>query len=792
MTIVATTYGVEISGFGVISGATPLRYLLTSRISPSITKYESAPIIAKFPSVVSTRVNILNSTCDMGTFRFKVGLTDQSPVARELRNWVFQSRPERSGLVYSAIDSTTDPVTFGVSLESPSVGFAANQAIYIGREALKINSVTAPSGGFQILTCSRAIFGTAKQFHDAGPLDDRDIYLVNPVVLGREVTIFDIDIHDPNVSSPIWRGIIDSVNFDEGLSMIDVACRDTFATYGRRKVGEGRSEIFGVVYNPPARDASETVFVTIDESDFSTLSSDESTTGLLISGETTPATLPEIPYDTYSGYRAYIQSDCIVLMYGTIRFYSSGFRSDSWNALGDGVPTLLGTVCENDETQNKSKELLRECLVASKGTVSALINESTPNVSHFADENGDQSFHPCDIFLCLLTSTGTASWEGVVRTSGNNGDWDWLPSYWGLGVPENLVDSDGIKALRDGYLRGASCEALVIGEEKKSEDANKVFEKLLSPMLVFPCLNEEGLITLKQFRDVPLNAVVANIGDGDLVDYVQRQPYSTQERIDVVKVKACERPGEKNAVTFINADGAGKRAKRYPFGSKDLTVDAGWYGDPVSQDVSTVSDLLREVNSLRYLYVSDRLPEYTVEVRAGLPLIPAGSYISLTCRAIVAPGGSRGITNARCFVKSSSRNTGDRSQTLDLINVSQMTKADSYVSPSMLVDTGAHTTTSFLVDLDRFSSDDPSYFEIGDVVSLYDARGVRKSAADGTISGKLGTSFTLAPGFSVAPVAGDIIRLPDYADRVSSQEIYSWIADIDGTLDGDDADRWST
>lgn len=710
---------------------------------------------------LSTQIDLHESWIEMGSITVPVTRIDEHAGAIALRRFLFQSNPFPIGHLDDDVARGDTTIEFMGSPEgsAPSVG----TVIYIGREAMRVTAVAAGSGA-RTLTVTRNVFGTQKQEHSAHPLKgDRAVYDVNPIVETREVTLYEYDPAS-DTETKVWSGILEPPSLDDGLSTLTLKARDSWAAVAGRRLGEGRVEFLGrmgVLYELPRLTPAA------DDVEWHRVGALPAGNALVLAGE--------------SGVAA-----------ATFTVVTSPDATDYLQVDHQVVTPLFTDSASWVEWPTDDVELIREVLIADADSDYCMVK----------DENTDPSDHPLDILLNIWMSTGEAQWSpSVSHTIGANGDYDWLPAHWGLGIPEADIDVAGIIALRDGIFAGLRARNFCLGTEAEPVDAIEVVKRLLKPLFAFPTYTTAGKLSIGVALDPGPGNADATATAGDIISApgVKAQPWATVKRVRGSKVQVGRRwPTDDFAEVIHGLDNEVVRRNREPYGKTVLEVDAGDYGDPKTGALEpTTRAILRAIDVQRMLVLRSRLPEYELDFRPGFTNLAAGMWVDLTLGVLVGADGDRGTVDGhRCLVLEASRAGDSRVQPVRLMDFWPVTRADTVVLPAWVIGSVA-ADDEFDIVSNKFTTNDAATWIDGALVNLYDKRGVLRSTDGPTFGSISGTTVTLdaqwqASAVNVTPVAGDVIMPADYDDAIGDWPYGTWIADTSETLGSGNADasRW--
>lgn len=782
MTVTAQTLAIEIEGLGTgTSNGLPLRLTGTElRTHASVAQY--VPLLTSWPGTLSNSVDPLGGTTTQGTVTFSF-LADApaSIYGDKVREFFLVTRPEPAALLYA--DITAASGTMSVVQIPGADSIASTDTLYHEREAYYVIGVSIGGGvdSSDLITIQRGEYGTTAKAHASGAKDDREIYIGstdgasgNPIVESRKVTLYR---YTPGGSaSAFWTGFVDRV--EEAGGIITVTARDLWSWVAGSKLGVGApigtGAIFYIASDPNQRRVGAADTGGIDFTGPPLLSSGKYL--VLSDGEAiTPA---EVSSETVDGVTRYFLDT-----YGTNTEagYELLYRTAASNRIG--AEPIIGDA------------VLREVLVS----------YSDNTFSHFADSSGNHSSHPFDIIRNILCSTGEALWtSGGSRTVGSNGDYDWLPSYWGLAIDDDLIDHTGIDALKAlPPYAGLRMESLIVGMEGP-EDAQEVLERIFQATGTFPAMSSDGKITIKDLRDPGTSGADATLTVNNIVNPGGGQspirwrrsgfPLVRNMIVNIGRLGDDDKP----VLQLQQSDFQDRQTKRYPQIAEDVIIDAIDYGTPDGAAPLEQADI-KAIFRWRWQLQTAPLPEYELEVICSVASLPAGSIVDVTAPGVMDIDGTRGITSHRCVVLDSQLNTETFSQRLRMLDLYPVTRADKLLAPAWevasVVDAG-----EFSIQGSRFSADDTAFTILTtEELHLYDSSGVlRSTLATGTVNTLTTTTVSMDQPFedgggNVTPNVGDIIVLAAYdlgADAV--EDAYAFIADSDGTLGAasNPADRW--
>lgn len=759
MTALAFTPSIAIAGFGDPATGKPyrIRYASTDTVSSSVSP---ALILTAWPESVGDRIDFGELQRSVSTFAFECD-AKRSSIGAALLSFLFQAQPQPWGGLLEDISDTDTAIKvvkiLGETAPSPGT------SIYFEREVMVLDSISWNASGWYDCTVDRGQFGTEAEPHMAGDVDDRYVYSRNPIADSREVWVYDLDV-DAGTEQLVWSGMLEQPVRSVGNLRLNAI--DALGGVRGTQLGRGRLSFPGAVLR---EDEHEQLWI------------DTAGQAIIPPGMVMPDN------------RRIVVSDGDVVLTTAVRPPTS--------ERGDRVSLAFGSsgyvrTAEAFLTERKTGELtLSECLIAGDD------GHPYEDWCMVRDENDELSCHPVDIVLNILTSTGKATWDySGSHTVGPNGDFDWLPRHWGLGIPSAQVDSDSFLELRDSFLFSElRCPGFIVHEELV--DAAEIIKRLLQPLMAFLTIDSEGRFALRSLLDIG-QASALSIGDTDLAEPPIEQPWSAHELYSRAIINVGRRGLDTNPLFISMETGLGDiEQNRYPKGRSPLTVECPDYADPESATVPVANIIaLRRVNRLRQSMVVGRLPPYVLRLKPMATRLVSGDIIEATLTSQVGPDGTWGIVAHKCLVVSAEMDTRNRTQLVTVVDLSPVYRADKRVAPSWRI-YSVTSNTQFVVEASRFSAADRSEWVDGNTYELWSVAGVLRStdgAATGSINAVTGlvtlTAAWTASGSPVTPAAGDVVRIARYdgGPAIGDWLDQAYVADSDAELgtSGDDPHRW--
>ena len=754
--------------------------------------------LADLPSKISTTCEVLKGSTTQSTMQILIDRLDladqtQSRYSQAALSFFWGARPKPVARLQSSWTvGTTSQVVDIIAGETVP---AAGDIIYINREAIVLTNVTG-SGATRTLTMIRGQFGTDAEAHD---LEDPDIFLQNPVKLDRRVTLYEYDVRT-DTEAVRWRGVVEGIDLSDETQVLCITCRDLLGTISKRRVArerwEGEVDLIrvdnGGTQNPllfsivsAGRDDSKIVdykpFYPNVDAGFLSGTDQYTTLGFSI-----------------AAIALEIDGQAIAVAVNPPTIPAAGFaeKYSHFNDLGGFCRQLDGQTLEFEERKTmKAAEIL--------------VCDADSPLCYFKDDGANPTDHPAHIILNILTSTGTATWSGGVHDVGDNGNYDWLPGSWGLGIPVAWVDTAAFLLLvsrwptsnlraRSGYIGGG-------GDNGSAWD---LLSDLAQSMGAYLYMDDQARISIRRLADPGAGNTDHTLDAGDIAwaaNEGDEQGMTEQKPIYAISLECCQRGPGGEPAQIIDAGVIGQKwLGRYRFHAvRDKLDSTRIYGDPVDhrlgRDVLTLATVFR----WRYAWAIDRLPQYRIRLVHGSDLVMPGQWITLSHPSIFDNATlTRGITAHRCLVLEGDWDISTGAQELVIVDAQPITGADTLLSPAWSV-AAVSSSTSFTLAAGQFTeSTDRDTFVTGSTYQLH------LWTADGQLRSTAATAYASAfnsgtgvvtlfaafnDGGAVTPAVGDVVRLADYDNATGWQTLdYTWLGDASMLLGAanDNAGRW--
>lgn len=802
-------WGVSIAGFGDVDLellGEPIRLSYAARRVVGSARYVRG--VYNGPRKIKTECEPLEGLTTQGTITIefgeitkKISSTPGTRYGPQLLQYLWTPNPLADATLDGVLnDSAT---SFVILMNAGATEPAVGDFIRIGREVCSIANVSVGAANQRTITVdARGGFGTDAEQHT--PLDNFVYLNTNPIKVDRELIIHLLDL-DTDTESEIFRGVIEGRGLSDGNNLLRVKARDALGRAGRRKLGNGRwtgalTLVRGILNN-----RNDVLYVY-----------NNSAPGNPV--QFTPL-LADHPFDSYK--------KCLpVAIDGQAHLVTANSRPSAGQPYLYQVEIGIGEAYSLDGQRLDPGDPSR----AKRYTVKEILFCDADNsASLIRDDAGDRSDHPADIIRNILCSTGSATWpSGGSHTVGSNGDYDWLPGQWGLGLPDSLIDHDAFDLLRERFPTGAPKNALnqrlggiraqsfYCGADDSETPALEVVFDLAQCMSCYIYLLPDGRISIRHLSDPGILGVDQSVGVSEIkwtsgAEAGVETDIADNPPIYAIKMECAQRGPGGDPGQYVDAgDLRRTQLQRFRYLAKrDLIKSTRCIGSPKlnALDSYVLSALLAAFAS-RYEYTQEQLPIYTVKLNGSAPIITAGQWISLTDPTLIDVDGSRGITNHRCLVLTQDLDLSpvgsSYEQTLTVVDWAPVSPSTSLISPAWRV-TAVTSSKVFEVATaapQGFSDDDFQWLQTGAgyEYELWSSVGVlRSTATPGQILSLSSPQITMlvefGDGAAVTPSVGDIIRIARYDDRGDWDNVYpqTWISDDDAELGtaGDDAYKWS-
>ena len=765
--------------------------------SPTLANYVRG--LADLPSKISTTCEVLKGSTTQSTMQILIDRLDladrtDSRYARAALSFFWGARPKPvARLQASWTAATTSQVVDIIAGETvPSAG----DVIYINREAIALTNVTG-SGATRTLTMARGQFGTDAEAHD---LEDPDIFLANPVKLDRRVTLYEYNVRDDS-ETVRWRGVVEGIDLSDETQVLCVTCRDLLGTISKRRVARERWEGEVSISKPIPATGGD---------------------GLLISIR--PLTRDDTKIVDYKPFYPRIDAG---FLSGTDQYSTLGFDIDAIALEVDGnaiatqvsapfVPAagfeakynhwdILGGPCRQIDGQNIDIDAASKTMKAAE----ILVCDKDSPLCYFKNIDANPTDHPAHIIINILTSTGSATWVAGTHSVGTNGDYDWLPGSWGLGLPLAWVDTAAFIGLtqkwptsnlraRSGYIGGG-------GDNGSAWD---LLSDLAQAMNCYLYMDNQARISIRRLADPGAGNTDHTLDAGDIAwaaNEGDEQGMTEQKPIYAISLECCQRGPGGEPGQIIDAGIIGQKwLGRYRFHAvRDKLDSTRIYGDPVDhrlgRDVLTLATVFR----WRYAWAIDRLPQYRIRLVHGSDLVMPGQWITLSHPSIFDNATlTRGITSHRCLVLEGDWDIATGAQELVIVDAQPITGADTLLSPAWSVSAVSSSTSFTLSDTHFEDGSERANFVTGSTYKLH------LWTADGQLRSTVATAYASAfnsgtgvvtlfaafnNGGAVTPAVGDVVRLADYDNATGWQTLdYTFLGDASMLLGAanDNAGRW--
>lgn len=418
---------------------------------------------------------------------------------------------------------------------------------------------------------------------------------------------------------------------------------------------------------------------------------------------------------------------------------------------------------------------------------------------------------PISVLLQVLCSTGY----------GDNGDYDTLPAWAGLGIDASEIDVDGIEALAS--LPGMQTELVFhLCEEIPSKDFLEKY--ILRPYLIFLVETPEGKISASRIlsqieanllvQDEPVNPALI-LTDGDMLSF----PTLSLSKPPVGKIEIkCNHYPPNNEFNYTLTCLPQVSLDRYKGIARNFELEfPGIYTQEKHGKSVSLGDLDDVVDPIKN-YLRQILVRFSENVRQVISIkIPynylhkcvLGSLVQITSDFIQSTAGTMGVTNALFQIIECKPDTRGAIVALTLWQIGN-TVSDvglRQMAPCFRIEsiTGS-SPASMVISKGVFQPDNGQsdafdttsamkLIKVGDTMmalraNLGPANDTEATPEQVTVTAvDVATSTVTIDEFEYETVLADYILMPAYYDNVVARQYdsFSYLADNDGLL-GTDAD----
>lgn len=666
------------------------------------------------------------------------GLTAQIKLSSRILSHFFGVVPPRVARLSATLTSSATTI----DLDSSSL---ASTTLFLEREAIRTASgaPTSLGGGLYRYTCTRGVLGTQALAHAAGELDDTEVFAAHPphALSGRVVSLLRVPVAGGySGESTRWMGRLRRIQCEAGEEGVYAAIEADSILQALKGTQIYRNPWRGsVVYNPGTPQAPE------NGAPFSYL--------ILRPAPTTPSPVNSTaPLIMIEGVGAFRGSDAVEL-YEAGELPRGVFAGEFQRALEG--PAFSSAPPDGAEVRE---------------VFSSFVDVPT---------TGKLSQEPGKLALQLLLTT---------PQGGNHATYDLALAPLAGGVPASLVDVDSFLDWNES-VQHVRLDAFHLGVE--SGEAVDLFEviqkKILGPLGASLAQGSAGTLTVVRLTDaIPY-------GNGNTLDTsgIARESFpilyrAIEDTLDRVRVMYAHRPIIGPDV--IEARDV-RRYQRQPNGEHD-TLDLHLHTSSSSAAQDAAHRLIQHFHA----------PVDTIRLST---LRHTGDYwlgdVVVLTLAHIPSLGARGIASSACLVvgRSEDLSADGHTVTLELLNVGAKYDRTGYIAPAGVVAsyTGSGPAYNLTLSANTYTSAsdgplsaDAQGFAVGDVCQLCDQYGAVRDAAV-TVSSVSGNSVGIT-GCSVAPAAGDVLRVAAYGSAVATQQTtWAFLADSADELGSGDAGK---
>ena len=646
--------------------------------------------------------------------------------------------------------------------------------LFWGREALQVASAAHVTPGsisgfgdanYRATVIKRA-YGTRHERHGSS-LDgneDIEIYRVNPIILGREVTVYDYDVETEEL---IWLhgGFLEAPSNDDNQHILKIRSQGGSGAINQQIPGQQRA------FFPPVSPGDSGGEFQIHKRYFD---------------------MQRIPVPsgmgTANSFVGAIGEAIVLANYRLVDQVIGGQKS--YEVTGIAGSLMSTVVSARKEKEGEDRGVLEEVLSGGQWT-------------HFRIDEGSgrvYNTHPFDVVRCLLISD-----RGDLENK-----YDVLPDGWGLRIPYDRFDHEYIDNLRDGVFGGftwvykfLSMPSLLI-KGNSDETAWSIVSRILKPLLCVLTQDEDGLYVIRTVMDLGPEYVEYAYAEDDFMMEGTAYESSKYDPVREIRYNIARRGNSDNYSGELRSSDLRNRVeKRYGFLSTDEEVSALDYGRPgqVPVDWTGMPETfaLMSLCSVREQMRNSFAHHYRIRVRTNRDNVGVARLVTLSHPVLIGNRGERGIAQRRMLTLSHQKTNTSQSageSIIDVIDVEAFSQSSTLIAPSWHVSSVTQPVpfgnyNSVILDTTEYDDD---RWEQDQVVTFVDKN---FAPIDGgsihTVTDAAGTTRRINPGFPSNPGSDIIMLLAKYDDAWSEDlEKYTWIADNNDELGStpDEAHKW--
>jgi len=652
-------------------------------------------------------------------------------------------RPSRLGVLHATITASATTLT----IDQVSAVDHSGAAIALGREVIRLDSLTSSSGLAYTYAVTRGLYETQARAHAADAYTDTSIFPADrfPFKILRTVTLGYAPVTGTGYGDEVVvaRGVLRALSVDGQGEVLSLGCDSALDLVRSRMLLAQLWRGWRTRASEPAANGTWVVDWAADFPD--QRPSYKPGVGLWRVGE-------RVLYNQWT--------------------YIVGPEGDRHPAVSAGDGTAAGPDSPSVRWEDASEAEQVWEVFTSHPAAPPLVGSGTATQQRLSQD-------AVALARQLLTTTKGA----LYASPGSNGDYDLGIEQLGCGVPESLLDTAAWDAAEDA---GGPDLTAWLGLDGEPVEALDLVQRLLRAAGWTMTTTATGLLTLR--RLVTASASPDHTLTGALIPDVQGQRPRFEDAADAVVVTWGLSPVGPRQRTYTDP----AAAERHLAQGAQIELDLSPLQDPDEVE----SAAIRELVAWRY-----PMPqvEASVLLTAFSQALAVGDTASVTSRAIIAGDGTRGVTSSLAQILAATPDWEAARVQVTLLMVGVIQTRARRITPAALVDGVVGLVVS--LEASTFSAtpapgqtDDGFGWAVGDVVRITTRDGgtVRGTATVTAVT-PAAPSITLGavPG---GTVAGDLVEPADY-DAASSAQRAAWayMADSDATLGAaaDEAHQWT-
>lgn len=688
--------------------------------------------LLKWPTELSFGVNFKDFTTSSGSATYEL---------RRTTDTVSAFLPATPGVVAN-VTTTVDADDVTLILDTGGL----SGVLYLGREAVNISSGGGGGGPTYSYTVQRAVLATNAENHSADASEDNEVFAsMHPTTLsGRVVELVraDLDATDYTTEQVLWTGVLNEVDLAHaGVITLSV---DDVMTLIRETL----------IYTEPFQIEARPI------TNISLFGNQHLVQGRIPDGAT--VVTPDAGAGSSLKFLASVGEGVFIIEY----------KENSSSEMDEFVRSTM--FMGQQETVKDLPILLRE--------VYSTNGQAPSNSASPAENTLPLRQHPGELCLQLLLTTRN---NGIVGK--NDATFDTGINNLAGGVPASLIDNESFLEWGDKF-EPMDCWHLGI-KDAAPVQLGDALDSILRPRGAALVQTASGILGVADLSD----ALACGSSNAIVQDQILNTSTLSQHRnlsatMDQTTLTYNSIPG-RNPSIFNGVDSI--RYARAGRGRHDR-LSLGDIGSTSRIEAARLTTKIIQ-------FFHNPIWSYDLDVLSSGDFWP-GDVVAVTHDKLVSAG-AVGVTAQVCLVVERRQRLDADSHMISLTvwNVSEDFDAVGCISQCGRVSSWDVGTGTFTLFANAFThatrgvfSSDAASFAAADVIELLDSNGASRDAniVVGSVSGN---DLVGCTGVGVTPVQGDIVQAAEYTLVGSAQKaLWTWIADPDGSLNGDDGQEYTT